>query len=442
MKYETNRKWLLIIGAIMIGYFLVKIPLDGQMPFLKIKIQDQEKISIALFLLILYFFVYTIYTWFHLPKEERSKFDLIACIVVGLVAMTPAVLRIFDFIGVTWKSISLAFGLLLAGAIFGVTFNFIVAIAFSLRSNFEMEKLGLGRVPAAAKALLRALGFFFFPVDILLIVGIFSLQPKFPKPLDMYWWPFVLISFFCLNIDTLLNLMLCLGPLSIKQTACKRLRLFRGPMDIHEMQYQHMGLEPARQYEAPDICKLAKVGQTKIIKELLSKGKDPNQQTARGWTPLMLASAEGHFSTVDLLLDNGADPNEENYLGRTALMYAAMYGYNSIVKVLIENGANVNPPHELYKHQPLMSAAQYGHTDTVNILIESGACLHCKNTNGKTALDLAMEAGHGDVAKILRVFMSKASQDDNTDLRPRSLRWIEKELENQTVRPDQDKRKS
>lgn len=442
MKYETNRKWLLIIGAIMIGYFLVKIPLDGQIPFLKIRIQDKENISIALFLLIFYFFVYTIYTWFHLPKEERSKFDLITCIVVGLVAMAPAVMQIFDFIGVTWKSISLAFGLLFSGTIFGFTFNFVVAIAFSLRSNHEMEKLGLGRVPSAAKAFLRALGFFFFPVDIFLIVGIVSLHPEFPKPLDTYWWAFVLCSFFCLNIDTLLNLMLCLGPSPVRRKACKRLRCFRGPMDIHEMQYQYIGLEPKMDYAAPDICKLAKVGQTTIIKELLSKGRDPDQQTARGWTPLMLASAEGHLSTVDLLLANGADPNAENYLGRTALMYASMYGYNSIVTMLIKNGANVNPPHELYKHQPLMSAAQYGRSDTVSLLIENGACLLCKNTNGKTALDLAMEAGHGEVAKILRVFMSKVSQGDNANLRPRSLRWIEKELENQNVQPEHDKSKS
>jgi drug/metabolite transporter (DMT)-like permease len=442
MKYETNRKWLLVIGAIMIGYFLVKIPLDGQIPFLKMKIQDKEKLAIALFLLIFYFFVYTIYTWFRLKKENRSKFDLITCIVVGLVAMVPAVLQIFDFVGVTWKSISLTFGLLFAGAIFGFTFNFVVTIAFSLRSNHEMEKLGLGRVPSAAKAFLRALGFFFFPVDILLIVGIVSLHPEFPKPLDTYWWVFVLCAFFCLNIDTLLNLMLCLGPSPVRGKACKRLRWFRGPMDIHEMQYQLIGLEPKMKYEEPVICKLAMAGRTDLLSIYLSNGQDPNKRTGRGWTPLMLASAEGHLSTADILLRNGADPNAENYLGRTALMYASRYGYVGIVRNLIEHGADVNPVRKLREHPALLAAAQYGHNEVVSFLIEKGADVFYKNSDGKNALDLAMEAGHGDVAKILRVSMNQSPHEDNVDQRSRSFRWIEKELESQIIEPKPDGDKS
>lgn len=441
MKYETNRKYLLVFGALLIGYSLLGISFDGQIPFVNIKLEDKGRISLVMFVVVLYFFVYTVYTWLRLSKEKRSKFDLAVCVNVGLLAMIPTVIWIFNLIDITWSKALLAFGLLLSGIIFGVTFSFLVAIVFSLRSSHEMKKLGLGRVPTASKAFLRALNYFLIPVDILLIAGIVLWRSFFPKPLDTYWWPFVFCPLFCLNIDILFNILLCIGPSSVRQRAFKRLRWFRGPMDIHEMHYQQIGLEPIRQYEQPDICKLAWVGQNELLRILLSNGQDPNKQTGRGWSPLMLASAEGHLSAVDILLSNGANPNAENYLGRTALMYASRYGYFDIARKLIEHGADVNPIHEVGKCPPLLAAAEYGHCDVVSLLVEKGADLYCKNKDGKTALDLAMGAGHGEVAKMLRVSMRKMSSDANPDPLPPSLRWIEKELEDEDREPIHGKRK-
>ncbi|MGZ5050898.1 MAG: ankyrin repeat domain-containing protein [Methylobacter sp.] len=419
----------------MIAHSLIDISFDGSIPFTNVKLQDPGKVTIVLFSLVLYFTTYTAHSWFRLPKQERSLFDLAVCTTVGIMAMVPTVLGAFSSIGITWKNVSLALGLLLAGAIFGITLVFAMAIAFSLRSNQEMKKLGLGRVPTAAKAFLRALEFFLIPVDIILMTGIVFFHSSFPKPLDTYWWVFVLCSLLWLNIEQLMNLLLCLGPSSVRRAALKRLRRFQGPMDLHEMHYQHIGLELPRQYAVPEVCQLAKAGQTETLRVLLSKGHNPNQQDGRGWTPLMWASAEGHPPTVDLLLAHGADPNVENYLDRTALMYASRYGYISIVKALVEHGADVNHVREFREHPPLLAAAEHDHQEVVSFLVEKGADIFHKNAQGKTALDLAMDAGHGEIAKILRVLMSRKPRNANSDPLPQSLSWIEKELEDLEKEP-------
>jgi ankyrin repeat protein len=51
----------------------------------------------------------------------------------------------------------------------------------------------------------------------------------------------------------------------------------------------------------------AAAGQTQLVEGLLSGGAQVNYHS-HGWTPLYLASLNGHEHTVQVLLDNGADP--------------------------------------------------------------------------------------------------------------------------------------
>ena len=59
-----------------------------------------------------------------------------------------------------------------------------------------------------------------------------------------------------------------------------------------------------------------------------------------GKTALLLAAREKHPAIVKLLLERGADPNDQNKEGRTPLMEAALWGRYKNVEHLLEHGAN------------------------------------------------------------------------------------------------------
>lgn len=79
---------------------------------------------------------------------------------------------------------------------------------------------------------------------------------------------------------------------------------------------------------------------------LLEAGANPearaDTQAGRGWTPLMLAAAEGFAAQVRTLLKWGADVDAADEDGRTALMLAAGQGFETEEKLraLLDAGAD------------------------------------------------------------------------------------------------------
>lgn len=132
---------------------------------------------------------------------------------------------------------------------------------------------------------------------------------------------------------------------------------------------------------------------------LLKEGKSPNITLGNGWTPLMIAVAEGHKDVVRLLIERGANVNARNKLGRTPIMFAARYGYTEIVQLLADAGAELNAIAS--DMTPLMAASMEGHTETVKKLISLGADVNVLNSVNDDALQLAVEKAHHDVAKTL-----------------------------------------
>ena len=87
----------------------------------------------------------------------------------------------------------------------------------------------------------------------------------------------------------------------------------------------------------------AEKGDINQIKVLLEQGYNINfrcQNQCEGWTPLMIASANGHYNAVKLLLEKGADPNLQNKFGRTALQFAVRYKFVPIIQILLDNNAD------------------------------------------------------------------------------------------------------
>lgn len=70
------------------------------------------------------------------------------------------------------------------------------------------------------------------------------------------------------------------------------------------------------------------------------------------------------------------------------------------LRALLDSGVSVHEP-DATGHFPLHWAAIFGYDWAVKLFLERGAKPTAVNKSGKTALDLALEIGHSEIAKIL-----------------------------------------
>ncbi len=140
----------------------------------------------------------------------------------------------------------------------------------------------------------------------------------------------------------------------------------------------------------------AESGDVETLKLLLGRGANVNVQQKDGRTPLGSAAISGREAAVRYLLSQRADPN----LDAAGLSRAAFHGDVEIVKALVEAGAEVKGSDS----EPVLVLACFSYSadpQIVKILLHRGADPAAKNQAGKTALDLARERGHAEVARLL-----------------------------------------
>ena len=121
--------------------------------------------------------------------------------------------------------------------------------------------------------------------------------------------------------------------------------------------------------EARYLVRAAGLSNASVVRELCSRGADPNRISEHNWTALHLAARARHdVEVVVALLDCGGDPN----------LRVAPEGVFS---------ERVNPP------TPLMCAAASSHSaETVRVLLSRGADFSATNAAGDTAEAYAREA--------------------------------------------------
>lgn len=107
---------------------------------------------------------------------------------------------------------------------------------------------------------------------------------------------------------------------------------------------------------------------------LLYAGANVKAATRLGaYTPLVLASRNGHAAMVETLLNAGADPNGPTSAGTTPLMLASASGSAPAVRALLARGAAIDVKESLRGETALMFAAASNRAEVVEILLANGA---------------------------------------------------------------------
>jgi ankyrin repeat protein len=135
---------------------------------------------------------------------------------------------------------------------------------------------------------------------------------------------------------------------------------------------------------------------------------DPSLANARGAHGIHVLNHSGSTAVAGRLLEHGADPNRPVYQpwGWTPLHEAACRGRRGLLETLAAAGGRLDAaPNGL---TPLHPAARMGHREVVEWLVERGVDLAITARGaagpwrGKTALMLAEENGHAEIAAFLR----------------------------------------
>ena len=133
------------------------------------------------------------------------------------------------------------------------------------------------------------------------------------------------------------------------------------------------------------------------VKELLSKGIDPNTVDPNGEPALVVAARLGFTGTVDALLAAKANVNAKSTVGDNAIMMAALNGHLELVRKFRLRGAQIDGG----GWTPLIYAATGGHDAVVTYLLSEGAAINATSPNGTSALMMATRESKASTVHLL-----------------------------------------
>lgn len=160
----------------------------------------------------------------------------------------------------------------------------------------------------------------------------------------------------------------------------------------------------------PGFHEAAAIGDLARVQNALAR--DPNlldAYSAEGFPAIGLAAHFGHVEVLRWLIDQGADINRvaAHRLAVTPL-HAALFGRQvNAARLLIDSGADVTPARggsgwKRAGWTALHYAAGMGFGTLVLPLLDRGADPSLTDEEGKTPLEVAIEANHHDIADALR----------------------------------------
>ncbi|XP_051556483.1 KN motif and ankyrin repeat domain-containing protein 4-like isoform X2 [Myxocyprinus asiaticus] len=145
-----------------------------------------------------------------------------------------------------------------------------------------------------------------------------------------------------------------------------------------------------------------------IVKLLLDTGVcEVDRRNKSGYTAIMLASltdveSPGDMKVLQQLMELGDVNAHVGQVGQTALHLAVRHGRVPIVRLLLAQGADPNAQDHAGT-TPMISACDRGHINVVRILLEDTNCdVNLKDKGGRSALSLATQASHTEIADLLK----------------------------------------
>ena len=153
-----------------------------------------------------------------------------------------------------------------------------------------------------------------------------------------------------------------------------------------------------------DVFEAAALGGEERLDELTAR--EPalvRARSADGFTALHFAAFFGQPACARLLVERGADVHDvaRNPMKVQPLHSAAAASQREIVEFLLDAGADPNARQQR-RAVPLHAAAQNGDEDVVELLLARGADPTLVHEDGRTAADMARDAGHEALATLLR----------------------------------------
>ncbi|KAF4116853.1 hypothetical protein G5714_001406 [Onychostoma macrolepis] len=154
-----------------------------------------------------------------------------------------------------------------------------------------------------------------------------------------------------------------------------------------------------------------------IVKLLLDTGVcDVDLRNKSGYTAIMLApltgvESPGDMKVVQQLMELGDVNACVGQVGQTALHLAVRHGRVPVVRLLLEQGADPDAQDHAGT-TPLISACDRGHVSIVRILLEEANCdVNLKDKGGRSAISLATQASHTEIADLLKAHTESKSTD-------------------------------
>jgi ankyrin repeat protein len=144
-----------------------------------------------------------------------------------------------------------------------------------------------------------------------------------------------------------------------------------------------------------------------IVQRLIERGADVNLTGRSGISPITAAAYAGNDVIFDALLAHGADERAPDDTGKPPIVYAAAGARLEIVKRLLARNIDVNARYRndltllMWASGPDDLVPEPRAIQVVTNLLDADARIDDRDNRGRTALMIAAEGGHAEIAKLL-----------------------------------------
>ncbi|WP_198030080.1 ankyrin repeat domain-containing protein [Bradyrhizobium sp. Tv2a-2] len=151
----------------------------------------------------------------------------------------------------------------------------------------------------------------------------------------------------------------------------------------------------------------AESGRVDVALRLMDHGADVKLTGRSGISPVAAAAYAGSDAIVEALLTHGADERLPDDTGKPPIVYAAARAHLDIVKRLLARNIDINAryPNDLtllmWASGPDEKVAEADAIKVVAYLLDAGAHIDDRDDRGRTALMIAAEGGHAEMAALL-----------------------------------------